>query len=435
MRSPRRLIAAAAMTATAATLAACGTNTTGTPETAEAGAGESTAELVAPIANMECDTEAEPSGDPVVVGGSLSLTGAFAPTAQVHEAVAEIVVDWVNACGGVQGRPLEWTVLDDQSVPGQAASNYERLISDGVDLVMGPYATPAILAAAGPVGRAGYAYPTHTFGSPDQLIGDFHFPSWQMGAGAEDVDEIYGHTASMTWDALAAEGDPQSTYVVTMKQPANIAFSRTFQAKAEEEGAENLGYVEYEGGTTDFSSIALRVQSADPDILYLGVLGADLSNIYTAFQSIGYNPKNVVATLPAPSSIPALGADAENLLALTVYEDHAPLNESPVAQYFAERFNEEAQARSLFPVIETQAAASLGAWQILLTAAQEVGPENEAIIDYLQENEVETIGGTLSFDGYNGYGTDVNRLVQIQDGERVLVAPADVAGSTLRYED
>src|SRR5690606_4607125 len=102
--------------------------------------------------------------------------------------------------------------------------------------------------------------------------------------------------------------------------------TQSFQKVAEEDGAENVGYVEYEGGTTDFSSIALRVSSEDPDVLYLGVLGADLSHIYTAFQSIGYQPKNVIATLPAPSSIPALGeADAEGLMALTIYEDHAPL--------------------------------------------------------------------------------------------------------------
>lgn len=126
---------------------------------------------IAPVAGMDCDEGSEPSGDPIVVGGSLSLTGPLGPTAAIHDAVAEVVTEWVNECGGLLGQPLEWEVLDDQSTPAQASSNYERLLNEGVDLVIGPYGGANILAAAGPVGRAGYIYPTHTNGAPDQEIG------------------------------------------------------------------------------------------------------------------------------------------------------------------------------------------------------------------------------------------------------------------------
>ena len=59
------------------------------------------------------------SGEPIVVGSTLSLTGAFAATGIIHKAAGETFIRWINANGGLLGRPVEWRVLDDESDPGQ----------------------------------------------------------------------------------------------------------------------------------------------------------------------------------------------------------------------------------------------------------------------------------------------------------------------------
>src|SRR5688500_358641 len=56
-----------------------------------------------------------PSGDPIVIGSTLSLTGAFGATGVIHQIVGEMFVERLNAAGGLLGRPVEWTVLDDES--------------------------------------------------------------------------------------------------------------------------------------------------------------------------------------------------------------------------------------------------------------------------------------------------------------------------------
>ena len=82
----------------------------------------------------------EPSGDPIRVGGSLSLTGFLSATGIIHQITGEAFVDNLNANGGLLGRPVEWVLLDDESSPDNAAALYERLITeDEVDLLMGPY--------------------------------------------------------------------------------------------------------------------------------------------------------------------------------------------------------------------------------------------------------------------------------------------------------
>src|SRR5262249_22612532 len=91
-----------------------------------------------------------PAGPPVRVGSTLALTGPLAATARVHKIVGEIYVDDLNKKNGLLGRPVEWLLLDDQSKPDVARTLYEKLITvDKVDLLLGPYATGAILSAMG----------------------------------------------------------------------------------------------------------------------------------------------------------------------------------------------------------------------------------------------------------------------------------------------
>src|SRR5829696_7271042 len=96
------------------------------------------------------------AGQPVRIGSTLALTGPLAATAQIHKIVGDIYVEQLNKRGGLLGRPVEWVVKDDQSKPDLARTLYEQLVTaDKVDLLLGPYATGAILSAMGVAQRYG----------------------------------------------------------------------------------------------------------------------------------------------------------------------------------------------------------------------------------------------------------------------------------------
>ena len=447
MKSKRQILHSAVLVVLLFGLAACAPSGTSTiaptaetsapaaaveaPSPAEEAAGApAESGLVSPSPGAVCDTSSAPAGDPIVVGGSLSLTGFLAPTANIHRVVGEVVTAWINECGGLLGRPVEWSVLDDQSVPENAAANYERLITvDNVDLVMGPYGAANTLAAASPVGRAGYIYPTHTNGSPQKEIGDFHFPSWQIGGGAASEEEIFRAAADPIWDALNSTGTlPATAFYVTNKFPFTVAFTKAAQRIGEERGVQTTEYVEYDLGTTDFSSIALRISAADPDFIFVGAIGLDIVNLYDAFATIGYEPRGIYAAVPSPGPTMALGEPVDGLMVLSIYENHPPFTDDPVAAEFTKRFVPAAEAEGLLSLVETQAAASMSAWQILLTAVNATGSlDHNQLKEWLHANEVPTIAGTLKFDGFNGYGVDLSRVVQIQGGTRYVVWPPDLA--------
>jgi hypothetical protein len=73
-----------------------------------------------------------PTGEPIRIGALTSLTGNFAPWGiQVQDGM-QLAVDEINAEGGVDGRPLELVVSDDQSNAEEGISQLERLVEDGV---------------------------------------------------------------------------------------------------------------------------------------------------------------------------------------------------------------------------------------------------------------------------------------------------------------
>src|SRR5205085_3441949 len=108
--------------------------------------------------------QAPAAGQPIRIGSTLALTGPLSATALTHKLVGEIYVEQLNKRGGLLGRPVQWIVKDDQSKPELARTLYEQLVtSDKVDLLMGPYATGAILSAMGVAQRYGKVLVHHTF--------------------------------------------------------------------------------------------------------------------------------------------------------------------------------------------------------------------------------------------------------------------------------
>ena len=82
------------------------------------------------------------SGEPIVIGASLPLTGGFSVNGQKHKEGYELCVDLLNQGGGLLGRPVEIVVSDNRSDTEVAITQHERLINvDGADLLFGTFSS------------------------------------------------------------------------------------------------------------------------------------------------------------------------------------------------------------------------------------------------------------------------------------------------------
>jgi ABC-type branched-subunit amino acid transport system substrate-binding protein len=363
-------------------------------------------------------------GAPIRIGSTLALTGPLSATAQVHKLVGEIYVEQLNARGGLLGRKVEWIVKDDQSKPDLARTLYEQLITaDKVDLLMGPYATGAILSAMGVAQRYNKVLVHHTLGVPSLAKYDMQFPAWSLGS------EPAVTVNNTLFDALANGPKPPKTVaVVTSKFPSIHFMSMGARETIKRKGLTEVLFLEWEFGNRDFGPIAARVKDAKPDFVYVGAIGLDGNLLLDAMKKIDYVPPQHFYMYPAPGPLVA-SPDAKNALSVTIFEDQPPFNTRPGAETFITTYRARA-AKANFPdtSVEVQAGASYTAWQILeagVTATKSL--DDKKIADWLKKNKVNTIQGALRFDGPSNYGDDLMRIKQIQNGKWQVVWPKEFA--------
>jgi ABC-type branched-subunit amino acid transport system substrate-binding protein len=366
---------------------------------------------------------------PVRIGSTLALTGPLSATAQVHKLVGEIYVDELNARGGLLGRKVEWIVKDDQSKPDLARTLYEQLITaDKVDLLMGPYATGAILSAMGVAQRYNKVLVHHTLGVPSLAKYDMQFPAWSLGSEP-------GVTVNNTLFEALANGPkpPRTVAVVTSKFPSIHFMAMGARETIKRRGLNEVLFLEWEFGNREFGPIAARIKDARPDFVYVGAIGLDGNLLLDAMKKIDYVPPQHFYMYPAPGPLVA-SPEAKNALSVTIFEDHPPFNTRPNVEKFVTTYRARANKLN-FPdtTVEVQAAASYTAWQILeagVTATKSL--DDKKIADYLKKNRVNTIQGSLRFDGASNYGDDLMRIKQIQNGKWVVVWPRDFAAPGVR---
>src|SRR2546426_355768 len=268
---------------------------------------------------------AAPSGPPVRIGGTLALTGPLAATALLHKIAGEIYIDEMNRGTGLLGRPVKWVLLDDQSKAEVTRSLYERLITvDKVDLLMGPYATNAILAAMAVAQRYQKMLVHHTFGIPYLAKYEMHFPTAAWGP------EPNRTTPSMVFDALASTANPPKTIaIVTSKFSSAQYQSAGARDVAAQRGLKVALYLEYEFGTRDFGPIAARIKDANADLLWVGALGLDGNQILEALKKLDYTPPRHFHLFPAPGPL-AVTPDGKLALSFTQFEEHPPFTSNCV---------------------------------------------------------------------------------------------------------
>ncbi len=361
-----------------------------------------------------------PSGTPIKIGQALALTGPFAQTGLVHKIVSEYYVNMLNKTGGLLGRPVAYTLYDDQSKPDVSRTLYEKLItSDKVNLILAPYGTASILAAMGVAQRYNKVYIQNTMGVPSLATYQWHFSALTNG------DEPQRTLPAKILDCYAITGNPPKTIaIVTSKFPSTEDMAKGMRNIAKERGLTEVAFLEYDVGTRDYGAIGARVKEADPDLMFVGCLGVEGNQLLEALSAVNYSPKRHFYLYPA--GVLASDPPAERATSLTSFEDVAPYITPPEAAAFAKAFDAAAKAQGLpYPYVDSQAGNEYCGWQILAAAVKATNSlDDKTLADWLENNSVNTIEGRRNFKGkFHTSETDQQQIRQVQNGRWVCVYP------------
>src|ERR1043165_7169078 len=336
------------------------------------------------------------SAKPIVVGSTLSLSGAFAATGQIHKIAGEDFLDRLNKAGGLLGRKVEWVVRDDESDQAKVATLYVQLISqDKVDLLMGPYATPNILSAMGVAERHGYVLPQHTSVLAPLMKYPCQFPGWSFGFAPNEF------VPGQLFDAMASLPRPPKKIAILTNQNGSTDFvsygagdnTKGFVSIAKDRGLEVVAEIKYPpGAATNWAPLATEVRDAKPDLVINSGLGIDPVNLLQAMKQLDYAPPLVCSLFPAPGPLLKLGATADRVLSATLFEANQAILDKlgPAATEIVSDFKRRAtEAKLPYTAPETQAVASWNAWGILASGVKAAGSvDHKAICAALHKDEI-----------------------------------------------
>ncbi len=118
------------------------------------------------------------SADPIHIALSAPLTGNFAEYGQNFQKAIDLAVEWINAAGGVKGRPLVIVTGDSKADPKDAAALAQKFTSDSrIVAEIGDFSSTACLAAQPIYDRAGMVQLSPTASHPDFAPGSV----WSFG--------------------------------------------------------------------------------------------------------------------------------------------------------------------------------------------------------------------------------------------------------------
>lgn len=356
---------------------------------------------------------------------AISLTGQWANDGLLTLDGYRYCASVVNAQGGVRvgGRHLRLEIVasDDQSSPELSAALVQGFGQQDIHFILGPYGSPATLAAA-PVAERNNQILVDSAGADSTIFSNGY--RWVFG-----VEVPASQYAASIVDAMVEEARPRPRSVAFVA--ADDGFSqqamRSGIAEARRRGLLVLPPVSFPAGSTDLSSVVVTLREEHPDaVIESGHLVEGMAFIQNAAQ-LGLRPAGIGETVapPDPQFTQVLGRLANGVLGPTQWvqnqPDYGPIFGS-AADYAGGFKSEFGFAPDYHPAEATAACLAL------VLAIQ-----NAASTDPVRVRAALAALNTSSFFGrlqFNQAGEDVSRqmdVMQVQGGRAVTVWPKILA--------
>jgi branched-chain amino acid transport system substrate-binding protein len=362
------------------------------------------------------------SGEPITIGVSLPLSGRFSEPGTAAQRGYEVWATMVNEAGGLLGRPIELSILDNNSDQDTAVADYEKLITvDQVDLVVGPFSSFLVIPTSEVAARYGYAFIEPAGGAPDVFTRGLTNLFFAQPGGSV----TQGETFAAYILGLPDDVRPQTFAVVSQDDPFTLGVVDTVRERLVEGGLELVFDEIYAPETTDFSSIAIQVADVDPDLVVGGTILEDSVGQARAYQEAGYQPRAAFFTtgpsLPGPFK-EALGPATEGIFSAISW---APSTQDYQNQDMLAKYVEIYGGEAGDVAEDTANAFTVG--QVLEQAVNNIQSiDNAALIEELHQGTYQTVVGDLSFDE-TGQPLGTYMLLQWQGDNYTIIGPGNRA--------
>jgi len=344
-------------------------------------------------------------GGTIKIGVAGAHTGDLASYGLPTVNAATLVVDQINAKGGINGKKVELVVVDDQCKPELATNAASKLVSDGVVAVIGHICSGATKSALGIYKDSNIVCISPSATNPP-LTQSGEYPNFFRTIAPDDaqaklaVTFIKDKLKLKTLAVLHDKGDYGKGYAELVKQ------------FAEEAGIKVVLFEGVNPGAPDYSAVVNKIGNATPDGVVWGGYHPEASKLVQQMRDKGI-------TIPFVSDdgvkddtfIEVAGKYAEGVYATGPMDTSAlPIAVKAINDHKA-KYNDEPGA-----FFKEAYAATLALTNAIAVAKS---TDYDAICNALRNNYVDTSLGKISFDKKGdviGFGFSV---FQVQNGKYV----------------
>jgi branched-chain amino acid transport system substrate-binding protein len=368
---------------------------------------------------------------PIIIGTSLSLTGDFSADGQAFERGYQLWAKDVNGHGGILGRKVTLTILNDNSLPNQVVTNYQTLFgTDHVDLAFGPFSSLLSGPASSVAARYGMAFVEGAGGAPAV----FDTPSNQADHNVFDVslpiaDEM---VPFVRWVASLPPRQRPKTAAYPMAQdpfadpPVQLA-----QTLLQKLGVRTVYSNVFPEEVADYKAPADQVAGSGADLVVLGSTDVPtVSAFMQAFEQQHYTPKLFIAA-SGPDQGAAFTSDVGpgNADGMMVPNGWYPGYANAVSRQMVKEYVDQYHGSPSGVNADVAEAYSVG--QVVAQAVTATGgTDNAKIISYLHSGvTLDSVQGPVRFDALGENGAAASFVFQWQQNNFNQVLPAHDTGS------
>ena len=344
------------------------------------------------------------TSDEISIGVVLPLTGRLTDSfGKPIQQGFELALSEINAAYP-SGAKLNLIIKDGQSTIDGAVEAFNKLIhQDGVSVILGP-ATSSQTEMAFPIAQENQVVAISPTSAATGLsaIGDFVFrvaltTDILIPRGIEVTHTKLGYQRAATLydetDLFSTDGDASVQEVLAAKG-VEVIITETFQ-----------------GGDTDFSEQLTRIQTLNPDVIFVSCLSPEKPGLLMQGHELGISAPFIVRTLTA-TEVQTAGAAAEGAMTFVGW---GAAVDTPKNKAFVENYSTKFGMKP-----NNYAARSYATLHILAEAiANAHSSDSAAIRDTLASiKDFDTILGKFSFDA-NGDAVYDEKVLIVKDGKLV----------------
>ena len=323
------------------------------------------------------------AADSIKIAMVIPATG---PLTQYGDMVKEGVataVEQINAAGGINGKKIETTVVDDACEPKQGPVAANRVVNDKIRYVIGPVCSGAAIAAAPIYNNEGVVVITPSATSPALTEGkNFHFIFRTIGR-----DDQQGPAAAKF---IINKAKPKKVAVLHDKQSYGQGIAASVRDELKKANVEVALFEGINAGDSDYSAVITKLKSAGADFVYYGGYHPEMGLLLRQAAEQGLKVRMMGPEGVGNPEINAIAGNAVEGMLVTLPADPAAKPENAA---LVKAFKDKGR--------DASGAFQMGAYtatQVLAQSIKAVGDDAEKVADYLHKTAFNMPSGNVAWD-------------------------------------